>query len=130
MRKIRIEFTKCIQDDQEAGSNDESMISRVFFTMHVDGSAVGDFYCDLKQIVGSDYHTSPLEVRLPTGRYKGPFDYEVFRAGVEKYYRSAFGASGTGVGFPDNARQIRMRNNTIVKQEAIEFQTGTPDVAW
>ena len=33
MKKARVTFRKCIQDSQEYGSNNEYMVSRVFFDL-------------------------------------------------------------------------------------------------
>ena len=33
MAKVKITFHKCIQDSQEYGSNDEHMVSRIFFSI-------------------------------------------------------------------------------------------------
>ena len=96
MAKLKITFSECIQDSQEYGSNEEHMVSRVFFRLEVDGHDYGNHYCDIKQTVGSSYATGPIEVSGPKGgSYKGPFNYEAFRKAAEGYYRGLVGPSGS-----------------------------------
>lgn len=55
MARIRITFNRCIQDSQEYGSDDEHMVSRVFFNIQVNGEGKGEFTSDIKQTVGGGY---------------------------------------------------------------------------
>ena len=131
MAKARLIFEKCIQDSQDYGSDDEHMISRVFFTLEVGGKRYDGLHADVKQTVGSNYEDGPIEISSPRGsNYKGPFNYEAFRAAVEKYYRSLVGSSATGVRIGSGARDIRMRNNIFQRQEVTEFEVSGTDVSW
>ena len=86
MPQISVTFHKLIQDSQEFGSDDEPMVSRVFFTIEVEGESYPDLYCDLKQTVGSDFESGPIEVGTPKGaKYSGPFKYDAFRDAVEDF---------------------------------------------
>jgi hypothetical protein len=71
MATARIIFNRCIQDSQEYGSDNEHMISRVFFTLEIRDRRI-DLHADIKQAVGSSYETGPVEVGMPEG-YRGPF---------------------------------------------------------
>ena len=86
MLKGKLVFTRVIQDSQDYGSDDEHMVSRVFFDLEVGGDVRRGLYADVKQTVGTSYETAPLEVSFPQG-YKGPLDCGVFRSHVETYYR-------------------------------------------
>ena len=119
MAKARLVFEKCIQDSQDYGSDDEHMISRVFFTLEVGGKRYDGLHADVKQTVGSSYEDGPIEISSPRGgSYKGPFNYDAFSAAVEKYYRSLVGSSATGGG------GARMRNNMFQRQEITEFEVS------
>jgi hypothetical protein len=123
MSKVIVIFHKCIQDSQDFGSDDEHMVSRVFFTIEVEGKSYPDLYCDLKQTIGSSYESGPIEVGNPQGAtYSGPFNYTEFRKAVERYYRSNVGSSGTGI--KTGAKNIRMRNNTFIKDERVQFEAS------
>jgi len=131
MTKARVVFDKCIQDSQEYGSDDEHMVSRVFFTLEVGGRRYDGLHVDVKQTVGSGYEEGAIEVGSPKGAsYKGPFNHEAFRAAVEKYYRSLVGSKATGIRIAQGAQNIRMRNNIFQRQEVVEFEVSGPDASW
>ncbi len=76
MSQISVTFHKLIQDSQDFGSDDEHMVSRVFFTIEVNDKSYPAVYCDLKQTVGSDFESGPIEVGTPQGvKYSGSFNY-------------------------------------------------------
>jgi hypothetical protein len=108
-----VHFQRLVQDSQEYGSNDEHMVSRVFFALEVDGTVAPNLYVDIKQTVGSSFETAPIEVSKPVG-YKGPFDHSAFSSIVEKYYRSQVGATGSGIRISGGGN-IRMRNNLFIQ---------------
>ncbi|MBI2179697.1 MAG: hypothetical protein HYU31_02635 [Deltaproteobacteria bacterium] len=131
MAKARLIFEKCIQDSQGYGSDDEHMVSRIFFTLEVEGKRYNGLHADVKQTVGSTYEDGPIEISSPKGAsYKGLFNYEAFCAAIEKYYRSLVGSSATGIRIGSTARDIRMRNNIFQRQEVAEFEISGADVAW
>lgn len=128
MATAKVVFQRLVQDSQEYGSTDEHMVSRVFFSMEVDGSSFSDLYADVKQPVGSSFESSPLEVSKPVG-YKGPFDHTAFSNVVEKYYRGLIGAAGQGIHISGGGN-IRMRNNIFVQLAVAEFEVGASGGAW
>jgi hypothetical protein len=123
----KIRFYKCIQDSQDYGSNDEHMVSRLFFTFEFSAKTF-ELHADIKQTVGSNYETSPIEVGTPEG-YRGPFNYEAFRNGAEKYYRSLVGSTATGIRIQGGSN-IRMRNNTFMKEMTVECEVSEKTPAW
>ena len=86
MAQAKIKLQRLVQDSQEYGSNDEHMVSRVFFDLEIDDTKYQGLHCDVKQMVGSSFETAPLEVSAPTG-YNGPFNHQAFQQIVERYYR-------------------------------------------
>jgi hypothetical protein len=127
MPNAKITFYKIIQDSQDYGSDDEHMISRVFFTLEI-GDKKYDLYADLKQTIGSRYEDGPIEVMSPTG-YDGPFNYEFFRDAAEKYYRTCVGASGTMINIQGGSN-IRMRNNLFLGRMVFECEVSGPLAGW
>jgi len=119
--KARVTFQKCIQDSQDFGSDDEHMISRVFLTLEA-GDSKQDLVVDVKQIVGSRFEDAPLEVSSPKG-YKGPLNYTILQKEVEEYYRESFGSRGHAIRIGAGAN-IRMRNNTVIRQKIVEIEIG------
>ena len=124
----KVTFHRCIQDSQDYGSDDEHMISRVFFDLEVDGQNSQNLYVDIKQPVGGDYESGPMEVYRPEG-YRGPLNYEAFRNAVERYYRSLVGSSGSGIRI-SGGKGIRMRNNVFDIPGTAEFQVSETDAGW
>ncbi len=127
MSTARISFYKCIQDSQDYGSDDEHMISRVFFILDI-GTKKFDLHADIKQAVGSSYETGPIEVGLPKG-YKGSFNYEAFRDAAEKYYRSLVGSAAKGINI-QGGTNIRMRNNTFIQKMTVECEVNESSAGW
>jgi hypothetical protein len=125
--KARIVFEKLIQDSQNYGSNDEHMVSRVFFTLEITGQKLLSLTADIKQSVGANYEASALEVSRPRD-YSGPLDYESFRHAVEEYYRSLVGRSGSGVHI--SGGHVRMRDNILVHKSVAEFEVGAGSAGW
>lgn len=115
-----VTFKKIIQDSQDFGSDDEHMVSRVFFDLEVDGAKYPDLYADIKQTIGAQFEAGPLEVSPPHG-YSGPFNFEAFRKEVEECFREQVGSRGHGIHI-EGASNIRMRNNTFVFKKVVQFE--------
>ena len=118
--RATVTFTRCVQDSQEYGSDNEHMVSRVFFDLDVDGRPSAGLWVDLKQVVGSDFETGPIEVGKPHG-YCGPFNYLAFRDAAERYYRSLVGSTGSGIHLQGGAK-VRMQNNVFVMGMVVTFE--------
>lgn len=128
MALVRIHLKRLIQDSQDYGSDDEHMVSRVFFDLDIGGTKYEGLYADVKQVVGTSFESSPLEVSRPTG-YTGLLNYEAYREVVEDYYRSLVGAQGSGIRFA-GASSVRMRNSTFVREHLAEFEVEAPGGGW
>ena len=128
MAKAKVIFHKLIQDSQDYGSDDQHMVSRAFFSVDVEGDVPQEVYADIKQTVGTDFESAPLEVSRPNG-YNGPFNYDAFRQAAEEYYRSSIGSHGSSIQIADGS-SIRMRNNTIIQQTQFEFEVSSESPAW
>lgn len=126
--KAKLYLKLLIQDSQDYGSNDEHMVSRVFFDLEVDGKMFQDLHADVKQTVGSSFETAPLEVFRPAG-YKGPFNHEAFQQIIERYYRSLVGGKGSGIHIAGGSN-IRMRNNRFAQAEVAEFEVQVAGGSW
>jgi hypothetical protein len=119
MAKAKVIFQKCIQNSQELGSNSQHMVSRVFFDMEIGGKKYKNLYADVKQPVGGDFETAPLEVSWPKD-YEGPFNYNDFRQAVEYYYRSLVGSKGRGIHVQGPGSTF-MFDNVFIKKMEVEL---------
>ncbi len=95
MSTVTVRFHRCIQDSQDYGSDDQHMVSRVFFSLERDGKLLGDFHTNIKQVVGDDYEKGAIEVGPPVG-YSGRFNHTEFAKAVENYFRCVFRAIVNG----------------------------------
>ena len=121
--QVRVELEQLIQHDQRLGSDDDFMMSTVRFELYVDGLTHGHHEVAIKQAAGSGPEDL-IEV-LPFAGYRGPIDYEAFRAGIEAYYRSLIGSSGMGIRVGPGARNIRMVDNTFIQPAHFEFTVAS-----
>lgn len=128
MAHVKVLLKRLVQDSQDYGSDDEHMVSRVFFDLEVDGARQPDLYADLKQAVGGDSESSLIEVSAPVG-YRGPLNYNAFRDGVERYYRGLVGAQGSGIRI-QGASDVRMRDNEFIQPGAFEFDVEGAGGGW
>lgn len=129
MPTVTVNFLRMIQDSQDYGSDDDHMVSRVFFTLTIDGTAPVSAYVNVKQTVGSNFDTAPLEVSAPVG-YAGPGNHHALRVAVENYYRSLVGSKGSEIHFSGNVKGLRMRNNTFVMPATVTIEVGGDGPAW
>lgn len=109
MEKVKLEFSKIIQDSQEYGSDNEHMISRVFFTIDDE-----EFSCTVRQPYGESFsfEHNPIEVD-PVDNLKDALKYGEYKDAVEKYFRMAVGNQGQMIQI-SGGTNIRMKNNTFV----------------
>lgn len=128
MANAQIFFHSCTQDSQDYGSDDEHMVSRVFFTLNYDGDIFDKLYVDIKQPVGGDFETAPLEVGVPQG-YRGPFNHDAFREAVEKYYRGLVGSKGSGIRISGGG-SARMRNCEYIFARTAEIEIQASKGGW
>ena len=128
MPEATMQFSHCRQDSQDYGSDDEHMVSRVFFSIEAGGTTYPDLMCDVKQAVGEPFESAPLEVSRPRG-YDGSLDYASFRQAVEDYYRSLVGSSGSAIRV-EGASNIRMRNNLIQRPHEVSVSYTEDSAAW
>ncbi len=128
MSTAKLHLYKLIQDSQDFGSDEEHMVSRVFFNIDIDGKKIEGLYANIKQPVGSSIDSSSLEVSRPDN-YKGPFNYEAFRSIAESYYRSLVGAKGSGIHIV-GASNVRMRNNTFHQPLDAELEVQVAGGSW
>lgn len=129
MQKATVFLQRLHQDSQEFGSDDELMVSRVFFDLEVDGKRHRGLFANLKQVVGSPTSEDAIEVSLPVG-YVGPFNQGAFQKIIRHYFLGLVGASGSGIHLGSNSRGIRMRDNLIGQARVETFEIDGPSGGW
>ena len=126
MSKARVVLHTIIQDSPDYGSDADHMVSRVFFTLDVDGTRYEDMYVDVTQPYGTTYQEETLEVGRPQGPYEGNWNHNAFRDVVEHYYRRMIREQGGMIGIGYSARNIRMQNN-VIGGPPTEYEFEIPD---
>jgi len=125
MSTLKITFNKCVQDSQEYGSDNEHMVSKVFFSLN--GK---DYECIIRQPYGESFsfENDPVEVESPD-ELKKLMNYGQFRDEVEKYYRNLVGSQAKAIGI-HGGQGIRMTNNTFIISHTVEIDEAEPSGAW
>ena len=116
MPKVTVKFSHMIQDSQDYGSNDEHMVSHVFFDLTVGDKRYPGAHAIVRQTVGASFESDPFEVSPPVG-YKGPMNVDAFRKAVERYCRSNVGR----IRISGRAKNIRMRDSRFNRQATESF---------
>lgn len=122
MPTATVHFKELIQDSQNFGSDDEHMVSRVFFDLQVDGKRYPRAYANIKQTVGAAA-SGPIDVSPPAG-YAGPFDHQKFQAEVEKYFRSIVGSPGSSSRRDRSGKIMRIRDCRHRKAVSVSFEVA------
>ena len=107
MKKAKIIFFKCIHDSQEFGTNDEYMISRVYFSLEYNGIEK-DSFAQIKQPAGSSCNEKFFEVSFPEG-IPEPLNSDYLTDTVKAYYMRLVGARGCFVKLGDNGVSARIQ---------------------
>jgi hypothetical protein len=152
---VELTFEGCVQDAGEYGSDDEWMVSRLFFWVRREGAPPANFgedlirvagyrfaririeppvgytgpmlYAEVRQRVGNDFETGPVEIGRPSG---GALDQSAFARAALDYFRSV--ASDTGRmlrnedGRPLNGSlretaHVRLRHNVEVSRRTVRL---------
>ena len=126
MRTTLVKFYRCIQDVQGVGtqedqgiSNDDYMLSDVFYTFELDGAQV-EGEAIVKQIAGGNINDT-FEVSV-----SGPFPREAINEAVEKCFRLCVGGNSAMLDIT-GATNVRMSNNRFDMEYTVELpvQEGT-----
>jgi hypothetical protein len=155
---IQLTFEAGVQDAQEYGSNDVWMVSRVFFWILTEGAPAGDFwadlrslagdkfervrialpaqytgplaYADVRQSVGADIETDPVEVGPPVGSPL-PLNQAEFDKEIVAYYRGLANESATMLRVEEGrvltggtrpSKHIRLSHNVWVKRRRVTLE--------
>ena len=130
MNKGLLIFLRVLQNSQELGTDDEHLVSRVYFSLKTPDGKILDLYSDVKLSPGADFTQDPLEASYPA-ELRGLLSYETFRQLVEQYYRDNIGATGRGIRIGPGAKGIVMMNNLFVMRKEVPVELiGPGSVGW
>ncbi len=115
---MKVNFSSCVHDSVDYGSDDQHIVWRVFFSIWCEGLRYSGLHADIKHPLHGDLETDPLEIALPHG-YDGPISPEGFRRATAVYYRTLLGRGGTGN--QSEKGNTRMRDSTFLLPRSFEF---------
>jgi hypothetical protein len=111
-----LEF-KCIRINLKRISTfepDENQIgSLIEFDLKIGDECLRDLSVEVRQLIGTDFQSQPLEVGRVIG-YDGPWNYEEFREFCGRYYRDVIGSSGVG-------RTINRGDRNLIERVSIRL---------
>ena len=119
MGTATVAFRKCVINSQAHGPADDSLTSRVFFDLDIDGEGYANVYVDVRQSTEPGLEEAPLEISDLYG-YEGPFNYEVFRGSLEFYFRQAIG--GKESMFRTQGKFLTLTDWTIEQEMLVKFE--------
>jgi len=114
-----VTFHRIVINSQELGSDDEQMVSTMTFTLTI-GDESFELIVVVKQTVGSDFNTAPLEVSAPIG-YDGPINSNAFRDEVENYYREHVGERGRVLNIDPSATATQLINCRVDSEKVVQL---------
>ena len=125
----KIHFQRCLQNMQDYGTNDEFMVSRVFYSVELPNRTIPELSVEVKQTAGDSFERGSIEVGSPEGTSLGKVNYLAFRDAVETYYRSLVGKQSHGIHVKGSA-SIIMRNNMFEYPMTVEIPIDTESGGW
>lgn len=154
---VELTFEGCVQDAGEYGSDADWMVSRLFFWIRREGAPSADFAEDLRRVagyrfaririeppegytgpmlfaevrqrVGDDFETGPLEIKPPLGP-GASLDPSAFARAATDYFRSVASDTGKMVRGEDGhpldgglreTAHVRLRNNVEVSRHTVRL---------
>ncbi len=96
------------------------MVSVMTFTLTIGDESFEKLMVVVKQPVGSDYNTAPLEFSAPIG-YDGPITFNAFRDAVEKHYREQVGERGRVLDIDPSATATRLINCMVDSEKVVQL---------
>jgi len=117
MARLIVRVKYFVYNATEFGSNDEIIVSRIFYDMSVNGQKRGEFYSDLTHRVET-LEPEAIEVTHPSG-YTGPFNHAAFADKLIAYYQ---GIMSRSLG----ASSMQRANQRIIMPVEVEVQAADP----
>ena len=123
MPVAHVVFERFLQDTQTFEffeQSEDHLISKVFFTLDVEGNHFDDMYVEVRQPFGTRFEDDPVEVSRAFGSYEGNWNHQVFADLVEAYVRQLIGSRGSGIRI-EGGSNVRTQDNSFIFQQEAEF---------
>ena len=116
-QNVKVTFSKLIQDSEDFGSNDELIVSRIYFSVEPEETAPENAYVDVFQPASASSRSANPRLSEVVG-YSGVFDTPTFKTAVMDYYRSLVGNEGPGIRIATGGF-LRLRNKSAEKTKEV-----------
>jgi len=114
-----VAFRKCVINSQTYGVDDDSVGSRVFFDLDIDGDNYKDVYVEVREVPKSGTHQKPLEISELHG-YEGPLNYEVLWGSIEFYFWQVMGGQESMIN--TQGKLLTLTDWTIEHEMVVQFE--------
>lgn len=119
MPPATLAFRRCVVNSAAYGSDEEHVVSRVFFDLLVGDAGYANLCVDVRQLVREGTESEPLLISRPSG-YEGPLNFQVFQCLVEFYYRQAVGGRWAMLG--NTGIRMRLEDWVIEHEMLVEYE--------
>jgi hypothetical protein len=116
----KIIFHKLVLNSEALGSDEEHLVSRVYFSLQLDDHTVRDLYADFTQPAKGESLADSFQIGPPMG-YSGPFNQGAFQELVKTYYNSIIGEHGSALAVRGEGK-LRIRNSTFSQEARYEVE--------
>lgn len=120
MKKILLNFKKIQQTSHNIRSDDDHMTATIILDITFDGTTYSDCTANIKQIIGSNYESEPLEISKVEG-YKGPINRQNFAFIVQDLYFNLVGSQGGAIRVGKDASNVEMKNISFMINRTYEM---------
>lgn len=104
-------FAPQSQTVRASDPNQNHMVATIPFDLHV-GEDIYQMSVDVQHPFGTGLNDDPVEVKVPTGEFKGNCYGDEFRDAVTDYCRECMGR-GSGISFAPDAKNVTFTNCVI-----------------
>ena len=119
MGTATVAFRKCVFNRPAAQWEQDSLTSRVYFDLDIDGQGYANVYVDVRQSDPLRVKDQPLEISDLYG-YNGPLNFDVFCGSVEFYLSQVLG--GKKSMFSSEGCFLPLADWTIEQEMLVQFE--------
>lgn len=114
MGNAKVIFHELVEYSQDAARNYTHKISRVYYSLEVEGRTINNLFSDVRQQTNGDSGSGTIEVKPPPG-YRGELDGKALCEAVRKYCKNI-------VRPPKKVTEIPSHSNIPASSERIKYE--------
>lgn len=114
MSNTKVIFHELVEYSQDAARNYTHKISRVYYSLEVDGRTINNLFSDVRQPANGDPESGKMEVTPPPG-YRGELDGMALCKAVRKYCKNIIRP-------PKKVTEVPSYSNIPASNERIKYE--------